>query len=162
MESYLYQNKKFPEYLKQGNACQYIIPIAKKFCKGKGLDIGGTKEAFFPDAEIINIAETTLSAFNLPNEKYDYIFSSHCLEHLDDPITALYHWKSRLKKNACLFLYLPHVDMLYWRPENNRKHLHTFYPKIMRDTFQTLGFHDIFFSERDLFYSFAITGKRSD
>ena len=87
---------------------------------------------------------------SLPDEKYDYIFSSHCLEHLVDPISALEHWKSRLKQCGVLFLYLPHPDMEYWLPQNCRKHLHAWQPEEMWKIVDDMGFYDVIHSDRDL------------
>lgn len=156
---FLYKNRLYPKYIKNGNAASYIIPFAKEFCKGKGLDIGGFLDWTFPKAIPINILiEDEWNAYNLPNEKYDYIFSSHTLEHLPDYIKALIYWKGHLKKSGILFLYLPHPDMEYWLPQNNQKHLHSFYPKGMAKVVEDLGFFQVLYSERDLYWSFSIVG----
>lgn len=154
-----YKGKLYPDYIKNGNACSHILPLAQQFCRGDGLDIGGTKEWNFPQAERINIDQKNgYDALNLPNKKYDFIFSSHTLEHVDKYVQALEHWKTRLKIGGVLFMYLPHPDMEYWRPQNNRKHYHLFYPKDMMQTLEDLGFQQILCSERDLYWSFAIVG----
>lgn len=161
-ELFNYKGVRYPEYLKQGRAGRFIFLIAEHFCQGDGLDIGGLKECYFPDAIVINklYSEDVFDAFNLPQKKdgWDYIFSSHCLEHLDDYIKALEYWRDSLKENGRLFLYLPHPDMIYWRPENCKKHRHLFYPFDLMCCLDTLGFKDILHSERDLNWSFAITG----
>jgi len=159
MEVYEYKGETYPEYLKKGNAIENILPIAKKFCRGKGLDIGGTPEWNFPGAEIVNPEFFGNSASHFSDFELDFIFSSHCLEHLPDYIEALLIWKESLKINGQLFLYLPHPDMKYWRPENCRKHRHQFTPEQMKEVLLELGFFNIFYSERDLYWSFAITGK---
>ena len=40
---FYYGREAYPEYLKHGNACQFIQPVAQHFCKGLGLDIGAGK-----------------------------------------------------------------------------------------------------------------------
>ena len=130
--TFSYKNNLYPAYIKEGNAAGYIIPFAKKFCKGRGLDIGGFLDWSFPEAIPINILnEDGWDAYKLPDEKYDYIFISHTLEHLTDYVKALEYWKKHLKKDGVLFLYLPHPEMEYWLPQNNRKHLHSFYPQML-------------------------------
>ena len=89
-------------------------------------------------------------------KKYDYIFSSHTLEHLPLYVKALEHWKTRLKKNGVLFLYLPHPDMEYWNPQNNRKHYHLFDPLNLVKVLKDLGYSNIISSERDLYWSFSL------
>lgn len=153
---FTYRGKKYPTYIRDGNAMQYVMPIARQFCRGAGLDIG-SGEWPLPGAYGIDLRDGE-HAMHLPNEEHDYIFSSHCLEHLADPVAAVEHWKTRIKPGGVLFLYLPHPDMEYWRPENCRKHLHTFYPADVARMLETLGFVDVIHSERDLAWSFAVVG----
>ena len=94
----------------------------------------------------------------LPHADLDFIFSSHCLEHLADPIAALEHWKESLRPGGVLFLYLPHPDMEYWRPENCRKHRHLFYPADIARALKTIGFDCVMHSERDLAWGFSCVG----
>lgn len=153
---YTYDGALFPEYLKTGNACQFIAPVAAHFCKGRGLDIGCGKWPL-PGAVPIELKDGG-DAMNLPEGVYDYAFSSHCLEHLTNPIAALEHWKSRLTEGGVLFLYLPHPDMSYWRPQRCRKHLHSWYPKDMAQILRDLGFKSVIHSERDMAWSFCVVG----
>jgi len=158
-----YKGKVYPECIRNGNANKFIEPFAKEFCKGKGLDIGGFGDWIFPDAKAINITiDDEYDAYNLPDEKYDFIFSSHCLEHLNNYIEALEYWKTKLKKDGVLFLYLPHPDMEYWLPQNNRKHLHSFSPIEIAGAMVDLGFEDLIWSERDLYWSFAVIGFNNE
>jgi SAM-dependent methyltransferase len=158
-----YKGDMYPDYIRNGNAVGHIQTIAQEFCKGKGLDIGGFYGWTLPGAVPINIADSILDfdAYSLPDyDQLDYIFSSHCLEHLPDPVKALEYWYSKLKKGGVLFLYLPHPDMAYWRPENNRKHLHMWYPKDMASLIRSLNFNQVIHSERDLYWSFSVVGVK--
>jgi SAM-dependent methyltransferase len=154
-----YKDKIYPSYIKNGNACSYIQEFAKQFCVGNGLDIGGTSEWSLPNTRSINIdKDDGYHATNLPSEKYDFIFSSHTLEHTENYIDALLCWKDHLRSNGTLFLYLPHPDMEYWLPQNNRKHKHIFYPKDIIKTLKDIGFVNVINSERDLYWSFSVIG----
>ena len=154
---YLYGGHLYPNYLKRGHAANYIMPIAKEFCKGKGLDIGGKKDCHFPGAQIINTEYPGhYSANKLPEKQYDYIFSSHTLEHIASTGLTLEHWKKHLKQTGVLFLYLPHPDMTYWLPANCTKHLHSFTPDEIGQLLQDAGFTTIMRSQRDSFWSYAI------
>jgi SAM-dependent methyltransferase len=154
-----YKGQLYPDYIRNGNACSHVLPFAQQFCHGDGLDIGGTKDWSLPGAKIINIDQANgYDALNLPDEKYDFVFSSHTLEHVEKYVQALEHWKTRLKPGGVLFMYLPHPDMEYWRPQNNRKHAHLFHPEDMTKTMADLGFENILCSGRDLYWSFAIVG----
>lgn len=149
-----YKDTMYPEYLKHGNAMQFIAPFAKRFCEGTGLDIGAG--AWPLEGAIPHTQTEGKLAEELPDVQYDYIFSSHCLEHLHNPITALQLWKTRIKSGGVLFLYLPHPHMEYWLPQNCRKHLHSWYPADMVRILRDLGFVNVIHSERDLMWSFAV------
>jgi hypothetical protein len=154
-----YKDKIYPEYIKNGNACSYIIEFARQFCVGSGLDIGGTDKWNFPNARTINTnKDDGFNATNLPDETYDFIFSSHTLEHTENYIDSLLCWKDHLRSKGTLFLYLPHPDMEYWLPQNNRKHKHIFYPKDMVKALKDIGFINVINSERDLYWSFSVVG----
>ena len=155
---YEYKGRLYPDYLKTGNASQHIAATAAHFCQGVGLDVGANKWAL-PGATPID-SLTGGDAMALPAGEFDYVFSSHCLEHIPDTREALIHWKSRIKRGGVLFLYLPHPDMRYWSPANCRKHLHTFHPQDVADMLTDLGFVNVIRSERDLAWSFAVVGFR--
>jgi len=53
---------------------------------------------------------------NFADESLDFVFSSHCLEHLDKWQYALKLWIAKLRLNGILFLYLPHKSMRLWNP----------------------------------------------
>ncbi|MBD3196223.1 MAG: methyltransferase domain-containing protein [Candidatus Lokiarchaeota archaeon] len=158
-----WKGKLYPTYLKEGNAQSYISFVAKKFCKGKGLDIGGFGNWCLDNATPINITiEDEYDAYHLPFERFDFIFSSHTLEHLENPIKALEIWINHLKEGGLLFLYLPHPDNEYWKPQWNRKHLHIWTPKQMVSIYKDLGLKDIIYSERDMYWSFTVVGMKKE
>lgn len=151
-----YGGALYPEYLKNGNAQRFIAPIAKEFCKGVGLDVCAGQWPL-PGARPIDTKRGD-DAMSLPDGTWDYVFSSHGLEHLPDYVAALEHWKTRIRPGGVLFLYLPHPDMRYWRPENCRKHRHLFYPADVAELLRALGFVNVIHGERDLNWSFAVVG----
>lgn len=160
---YDYKGKIYPDYLKTGNAQAYIEKVALHFCRGNGLDIGGFDDWSLTGATSINILDTSLyDAFKLPEKIYDYIFSSHCLEHLNDYVSALKYWTEHIKWGGVLFLYLPHPDMEYWQPQNNRKHLHQFYPEPMKKLLEDIGFSNVLISGRDMYWSFSVIGIKGE
>jgi len=165
MELISYKNKTYPKFQSEGHAAQFAIPYAKHFCKGHGYDIGCMKKEWaFPGSIPIDIDfEDPWDALNLPYNKtllVDYIFSSHCLEHLPNWVDAMNYWYDTLKIGGILFLYLPHYSQEYWRPWNNRKHIHCFTPEIIKDYMTDKGYRNIFNSERDLNDSFIIVGEK--
>lgn len=151
-----YRGQLYPEFVKTGNACQFITPTALHFCNGRGLDIGAGPWPL-PGAIPVE-ARDGGDAMSLPDDKFDFIFSSHCLEHLVNPVAALKHWQSRLRPGGVLFLYLPHPDMEYWRPQHCLKHLHQWWPADMAQIVRDLGFVNVIHSERDMAWGFAVVG----
>lgn len=159
-----FKNKIYPKFQSEGNAAQFAIPYAKHVCKGKGVDVGCNRiEWSFPNSIPIdpNI-NPQYDALNFPPEAYelDYIFSSHCLEHLYDWVKVLDYWTYKLKSGGTLFLYLPDYSQEYWRPWNNRKHLNIFTPEIIVDYMKDNGYKNIFKSEVDLNNAFMIMGEK--
>jgi len=163
MKTIKYNGKDYLSFQADGFAAQFAFPFAKHFCAGTGYDIGcNRKEWALPGAIPVDLNfDDEWEAFNLPETPVDYIFSSHCLEHLPDWVGALDYWHSKLKIDGKLFLYLPHYDQEYWRPWNNLKHLHIFTPRIIEDYMESRGYKNIFCSERDLNHSFMVVGQKT-
>jgi predicted SAM-dependent methyltransferase len=155
---YQFAGDIFPDYLRKGNACRFVTPAALMYCVGVGMDVG-CGEWPLPGAIPVDMRDGG-DAMALPHEgtRLDYVFSSHCLEHLPNPVAAIEHWRSRLKIGGVLFLSLPHPSMTYWLPQHCRKHMHTWTPEQMADIVRDLGFVNVLRSERDLSWSFQVVG----
>ena len=133
--SITFEETNYPFFQQCGNASQFSLPFAKHFCKGIGYDIGFKKTEWkFPNAIGVDIDDKSndLHANYLYDYQVDYIYSSHCLEHLDNWVDTLEYWISKVKKDGVVFLYLPDFSQKYWRPWNNRKHKHVFFPDIFK------------------------------
>lgn len=154
----------YPKFQSEGNAAQFAIPFAKYFCSGKGLDIGCMhKQWAFPGAwPIDKNFPDEYDAFNLPDGLFDYIFSSHCLEHLNDWVAALDYWTTKISSGGVIFLYLPHYSQEYWRPWNNRNHLHSLHGEVLRDYFESKrSYNNIIVTGHDLNSSFYIVAAKN-
>ena len=153
----------YPKFQSEGFASQFAIPYALKVCKGSGLDVGcNRKEWSLPGSTPVDPILNEFHAKNLPSQPIDYIFSSHCLEHLDDWVDVLEYWTKKIKSNGVLFLYLPDYSQVYWRPWNNRKHKNIFTPQILEDVMKHLKYTNIFKSGVDLNNSFMIFGYKDE
>lgn len=163
IETVEYKGKLYPQYQTTGNAAKFAIPFAKEILKGNGLDIGCNRaEWAYPDAMMIDLElDDEWSAYHLPDKEFDYIFSSHCLEHLTDWVGALDYWGEHLKSDGVMFLYLPHYAQEYWRPWNNRKHINALMPNVLEDYFVDRGYKKIFVTEGyDLNHSFYAVAEK--
>lgn len=161
IQTIYYQNKNYPAFQAEGNAAQFAIPYAKHICIGKGVDVGCMKpEWSFPGSYVVDPAINEYDALNFPWEELDYIFSSHCLEHIPNWVDVLLYWTKKLKSKGTLFLYLPDYSQTYWRPWNNRKHVNIFTPQILCDFLKDNGYENIFSSGVDLNNSFMVIGNK--
>ena len=153
-----HENIEYLEFQSKGNATQFILPFAKTLCKGEGYDIGYCKEEWkLPGAIGIDKGDNSgLDANNLPNGLVDYIFSSHCLEHVENWVDTLDYWLSHIKSGGVLFLYLPDYSQTYWRPWNNKKHRNIMNPQYIKDFLLYKNCKNIFVSGIDLNNSFTI------
>lgn len=61
----------------------------------------------------------------LQNEIYDFVLSSHVVEHMGNPLKALYEWKRVLKNHGLLLLCAPDKDKTFdhRRPTTSLDHL---------------------------------------
>jgi len=115
---YQYGDDMYPGYLANQSAAPFIFNRARSFCCGIGLDIGAGSSAFPGSIAVQN--DPRQNAYQLDNfadESLDYIFSSHCLEHLERWQEALGLWMKKIRSDGILFLYLPHQSMRLWHPK---------------------------------------------
>jgi predicted SAM-dependent methyltransferase len=161
-----YKGNTYPHFQSEGFAAQFAFPFAEKLCKGIGVDVGCMKKEWsFPGSIPIDIdLPGGFHALNLPfnSDGFDYIFSSHCLEHLENYVSALEYWHSRLKPGGILFLYLPDMNhQSYWRPWHNRKHIHYLFPEFMRLYAEDVQlWENVFVSNTDLNASFYFIAEK--
>lgn len=54
---------------------------------------------------------------DLPKEcllkNYDFVLASHVLEHIANPLKALFHWKKTIKIGSCIYLILPKKELCF-------------------------------------------------
>lgn len=84
---------------------------------GDGLDIGAGDDPFRPlfgtcrawDRKLGDGDATTLDG--LAANSLDYVYSSHCLEHLPNPVAALTRWLAVIKPGGYLYVVVPDYDL---------------------------------------------------
>jgi len=99
-----------------------------------------------------------LNKFFLKNY-FNLIYSSHCLEHLQDDMKALKNWASLIKEGGHLILYLP--DDRYYNNDSNPEHLQrytfeSFMEKFAKANIESLKFKEGFMDIGHDLYSFCI------
>lgn len=83
-----------------------------RYCNGKGFDIGYGGDLLTEDCigwDIENGDAQYLKGVN--HSRFDFVYSSHTLEHMVNPDIALKHWWCVLKSGGYLILYVPHRDL---------------------------------------------------
>jgi len=84
----------------------------QKYCIGKGLDIGYGGDLLCSNCEGFDYENGDAQYMNgIEDNSYDFVYSSHTLEHLDNPAKALKNWFRIVKKHGFLILYVPHRDL---------------------------------------------------
>lgn len=168
IETIEFKGKHYPLFQTNGNAARFCQPFALEVCKGMGLDVGCSKKGWaFPGSRPIDLSfDDGYHATNLPlthnGGLWDYITSSHMAEHFIGNLADMFdHWASRLKSGGVMFLYLPDYSQEYWRWENNRKHIHTLTPQIMKNYLHNNPtWNKWFVSGVDAYNSFTVMAER--
>lgn len=87
----------------------------RKYCMGKGLDIGAGNDPLATRYGIVDSFDKengdACYLNGIADESYDFVYSSHCLEHLDEPHIALRNWFRVLKTGGYLIVCVPHRDL---------------------------------------------------
>ena len=80
--------------------------------KGRGIDIGCGKDPVCKDALCFDIDTGDANCItDYIQQQYDYVYSSHCLEHMNDPATALLGWWKLVRPGGHLFIIVPDEDL---------------------------------------------------
>ena len=168
LETIEFKGEVYPKWQAEGFAAKFCFPFAEQVCKGVGVDVGANRiEWRFPRSFPVDPNINEWDAYNFPKgevhpAKYNYVFSSHCIEHLPDWVKALDYWHTRLKVGGVVFLYLPDHSQKYWRSWHNRKHIHNLTPEIVGNYFkdQPVMWGDVLVSNVDLNSSFIVVAYK--
>jgi predicted SAM-dependent methyltransferase len=119
-----------------------------KYCKGQGLDLGCGRSKIRVDAIGIDLysplADMNCDARLLeqyPSEHFDYVFSSHLLEEIENTEGTLREWLRVLKVGGNLVLYQADKDLYFplGDPQCNRSHKHHFCWESLWEIIKGLG-----------------------
>lgn len=84
----------------------------EKFCTGRGLDVGYGGDILTPNCVGWDMEHGDAQYLRgVPDESYDFVSSSHTLEHMVDPAVSLKNWWRVVRPGGYLILYLPHRDL---------------------------------------------------
>ena len=131
-----------------------------QFTKGVGIEVGCGLNKIHASAIGINKvlsdndfdypfgAQIQYEGDNLPffkDNSLDYVFSSHCLEHIVDTKKALLEWTRVLKNGGYLVLILPHKSYFpnIGQKNSNPDHEHDFLPEDVKKIIDGIGQYEI-------------------
>lgn len=158
----------YPDYITVGGNSFAIQRVALQYCKGKGIDVGANYWPL-PGSTPIDIERGPGMANiigDIPAGSQDYVFSSHCLEHIHEWQQALDEWISKIRPGGILFLYLPHPSCKLWHKSNPfMAEVHAWVPdpativhELEDRGMSIIGKDD----GPDHFYSFYVCAQRAD
>ena len=91
---------------------EILTPDQLKLFSGEGIDIGCGPDPIMPNAKPFDIDDGDANCITqYVDKKFDYVFSSHCLEHMHDPVKAILEWWQLLKPSGYLIFTVPDEDL---------------------------------------------------
>ncbi len=105
-------------------------PTERARVAGHGIDIGAGDDPL-PMATIhFDMADGDANLLEShPSAPFDFVYSSHCLEHMHDPLTTARRWCRLLRPGGHLVVIVPDEDLYeqgIWPSIHNSDHKHTF------------------------------------
>lgn len=98
--------------------------------RGQGIDIGCGPDPVMPDARPFDVGDGDANHISRHvHEQFDYVYSSHCLEHMHEPRQVLREWWGLVRPGGYLFVAVPDEDLYeqgFWPPRFNTDHKATF------------------------------------
>ena len=90
----------------------YFGLLEEKVFKGKGIDIGCGNDPILDNVERFDIEDGDANQIEkYVKKRFDFVFSSHCLEHMKNPYHTIQQWWSLVKDNGYLYLIVPDEDL---------------------------------------------------
>jgi SAM-dependent methyltransferase len=90
----------------------YWTELEWSVLQGKGIDIGCGPDPVVPDAVAFDLAQGDANVIEkFVTEKFDFVYSSHCLEHMRQPAEALRGWWNLVREGGHLFFAVPDEDL---------------------------------------------------
>jgi SAM-dependent methyltransferase len=111
---------------------QQLTDDERSRLRGRGIDIGCGDDPVCADVERFDVENgdaNDITRFVTDLESYDYVFSSHCLEHMKNPPITLAKWWSLVKPGGTMVVIVPDENLYeqgYWPSLFNPDHKATF------------------------------------
>ena len=87
-------------------------PLERSVLTGSGIDIGCGPDPVTPDCATFDVEDGDANEITrFVSKQFDFVYSSHCLEHMRDPRAALLQWWALVKPGGHLFFLVPDEDL---------------------------------------------------
>src|SRR4051794_15690432 len=84
----------------------------RQLLTGKGIDIGCGRDPVFPGVRGFDVADGDANCITkFVSDTFDFVYSSHCLEHMHEPAAALAEWWKLVKPGGVLVVIVPDEDL---------------------------------------------------
>ena len=84
----------------------------EKYCQGEGLDIGCGNDPVVDGCSGWDLENGDAQyLIGVEDESFDFVYSSHCIEHMDDVREAIKNWFRVVRSNGYLIIYGPDRDL---------------------------------------------------
>jgi len=124
---------------RKANRRRAADPLFQRVFRGRGIDIGHggdllNRDNLFPNVRSCDgfdqrDGDAQHILRHRSGQSYDFVYSSHCLEHLQDPASALRSWFDLVRPSGFLILVVPDEDLYEqgnWPSRFNADHKWTF------------------------------------
>jgi ADP-heptose:LPS heptosyltransferase/predicted SAM-dependent methyltransferase len=151
--------KENPQGNEQDKVKWDIVP----YTRGKVLDVGCGPNKAFPHFTGVDNGHHTRFGYQIrpdmwadaddlwfaKSQSFDSVFSSHTLEHMEDPRKTLKEWWRVIKPEGFLVLYLPHKDFYpnIGKEGANPDHKQDFHPNDIIEMMREIGGWDLIENE---------------
>ena len=90
----------------------YFGILENKVFQGKGIDIGCGNDPILPNVDCFDVKDGDANEIcRYVHKQFDFVFSSHCLEHMVNPLYAIKQWWNLVKDNGYLYIVVPDEDL---------------------------------------------------
>jgi len=87
-------------------------PTEVALLRGSGIDIGCGPDPLTPSVRRFDVADGDANQITrFVQEQFDFVYSSHCLEHMQNPRSALLEWWRLVKPGGHLIVIVPDEDL---------------------------------------------------
>jgi SAM-dependent methyltransferase len=104
--------------------------LERSVLRGEGIDIGCGTDPVLPEVVPFDLAQGDANEIlRHVDRTFDFVYASHCLEHMRDPRDAIAQWWALVRPGGVLFVIVPDEDLYeqgFWPSRFNRDHKWTF------------------------------------